>query len=87
MKRGDRVHDLGGQTVSEQLLDLVAPFTTAEGTRGPDLISPRQDLRIAPGKLSGSPHVVHTRLETRALAALAGSSCASCTSMIAGGMG
>jgi uncharacterized protein (DUF433 family) len=29
------------------------------------------DLRIVPGKLSGSPHVVHTRLETRALAALA----------------
>lgn len=57
--------------VSEELLDLIAPFPTAEGTRGPDLIAPRADLRIVPGKLSGSPHVVHTRLETRALAALA----------------
>jgi uncharacterized protein (DUF433 family) len=53
------------------LLDLISPFTTAEGTRGPDLIKPRVDLRIVPGKLSGAPHVVHTRLETRALAALA----------------
>jgi uncharacterized protein (DUF433 family) len=50
---------------------LIVPFTTAEGTRGPDLIAPRAELRIVPGKLSGSPHVVHTRLETRALAALA----------------
>ena len=45
-------------------------FSTAEGTRGPDLIRPRPELRIVPGKVSGSPHVVHTRLETRALAAL-----------------
>ncbi|MEO8840034.1 MAG: DUF433 domain-containing protein [Kofleriaceae bacterium] len=65
------VHDLSGQVVSEDLLDLIAPFSTSEGTRGPDLIAPRADLRIVPGKLSGSPHVVHTRLETRALAALA----------------
>jgi uncharacterized protein (DUF433 family) len=72
VKRGGWVHDLEGQTVSEPLLDLIVPFTTAEGTRGPDLISPRVELRIVPGKLSGSPHVVHTRLETRALAALAG---------------
>jgi uncharacterized protein (DUF433 family) len=71
VKRGGWVHDLEGQTVSEPLLDLIVPFTTAEGTRGPDLISPRVELRIVPGKLSGSPHVVHTRLETRALAALA----------------
>lgn len=72
VKRGESVHDLEGQTVSEQLLDLIAPFTTTEGTRGPDLIRPRVELRIVPGKLSGSPHVAHTRLETRALAALAG---------------
>ena len=30
----------------------------------------RDRLRIVPGRLSGSPHVVHTRLETRALFAL-----------------
>jgi uncharacterized protein (DUF433 family) len=71
VKHGERVADLEGQTVGEPLLDLIVPFTTAEGTRGPDLIAPRAELRIVPGKLSGSPHVVHTRLETRALAALA----------------
>lgn len=71
VKQPEGVHDLAGQVVSEELLDLIAPFSTSEGTRGPDLITPRVDLRIVPGKLSGSPHVVHTRLETRALAALA----------------
>jgi uncharacterized protein (DUF433 family)/DNA-binding transcriptional MerR regulator len=71
VKLGESVHDLEGQTVSEQLLDLIAPFATTEGTRGPDLFRPREELRIVPGKLSGSPHVVHTRLETRALSALA----------------
>jgi uncharacterized protein (DUF433 family) len=65
------VHNLNRQVVSDDLLDLIAPFTTAEGTRGPDLVTPRAELRIVPGKLSGSPHVAHTRLETRALAALA----------------
>ena len=71
IKADDGVQNLGGQLVSEDLLDLIAPFPTAEGTRGPDLVAPRAELRIVPGKLSGSPHVVHTRLETRALAALA----------------
>jgi uncharacterized protein (DUF433 family) len=70
LKQPRSVQDLSGQIVGEPLLDLIAPFTTSEGTRGPDLIKPRADLRIVPGKLSGSPHVVHTRLETRALAAL-----------------
>jgi uncharacterized protein (DUF433 family) len=71
IKADDGVQNLAGQLVSEELLDLIAPFPTAEGTRGPDLVAPRAELRIVPGKLSGSPHVVHTRLETRALAALA----------------
>jgi uncharacterized protein (DUF433 family) len=61
---------LEGQIGSEDLLDLVAPFSTAEGTRGPNLVEPRPELRIVPGKISGSPHIVRTRLETRALAAL-----------------
>jgi uncharacterized protein (DUF433 family) len=71
VKRSEKVLDLTGQVVGESLLDLISPFTTAEGTRGPDLIKPRGELRIVPGKLSGAPHVMHTRLETRALAALA----------------
>ena len=66
----DRPETLEGQLAHKDLLDLIAPFSTIEGTRGPDLIRPRPDLRIVPGKISGSPHVVHTRLETRALAAL-----------------
>ena len=59
-----------GQLVSDELLDLIAPFATREGSRGPDLIRPRPNLLIVPGKLGGSPHVEHTRLETRALSAL-----------------
>ena len=71
VKVDQRVQNLAGQVISEDLLDLIAPFPTVEGTRGPDLVTPRAELRIMPGKLSGSPHVVDTRLETRALAALA----------------
>ena len=71
MKKPDEnPQTLDGQLADQGLLDLVAPFSTSEGTRGPDLIKPRPELRIVPGKVSGSPHVVHTRLETRALAAL-----------------
>jgi uncharacterized protein (DUF433 family) len=64
-----RPETLTGQLTSD-ILDLIAPFSTAEGTRGPDLLRPRPELRIIPGKVSGSPHIVSTRLETRALAAL-----------------
>lgn len=64
------IQTLEGQLAHEDLLDLVAPFTTGEGLRGPNLVRPRPELRIVPGKLSGSPHVVGTRVETRALAAL-----------------
>jgi hypothetical protein len=35
------------------------------------LYRPRADIRIVPSKLSGSPHVFGTRVETRALAGLA----------------
>jgi uncharacterized protein (DUF433 family) len=59
-----------GQLEWGEVLDLIAPFSTLEGARGPDLYQPRPELRILPGKLSGSPHVVGTRVETRAIAAL-----------------
>jgi uncharacterized protein (DUF433 family) len=59
-----------GQHVRDDVLDLIAPFTTREGSHGPDLVRPRPRLLIVPGKLGGSPHVEHTRIETRALAAL-----------------
>lgn len=53
-------------------LDVTAPFDFAvlDGGRGPDLHAPRPNLRIVPGKLGGSPHILHTRLESQALAAL-----------------
>jgi uncharacterized protein (DUF433 family) len=55
---------------SNDLLHVTAPFVTVEGSLGPDLHAPRPLLRIVPGKLGGSPHVAHTRLESQALAAL-----------------
>lgn len=55
------------------LLEITAPFATGNGARGPDLRVPRPQLRIVPGKLGGSPHVVHTRLESQALWALVSS--------------
>jgi uncharacterized protein (DUF433 family) len=71
LRRPEGVQNLDGQLGEEALLDLIAPFETHEGTRGPDLVRPRPELRIVPGKLGGSPHVVGTRNETCALAALA----------------
>lgn len=55
----------------DELLSVTAPFKSREGSRGPDLHTPRPRLRIVPGKLGGSPHVAHTRLESQALGALA----------------
>jgi uncharacterized protein (DUF433 family) len=65
--------DLVGQAMfgDHESLNLVLPFQTAEGTKGPDLICPRPSLRIIPGKLGGEPHIARSRVETRALAALA----------------
>lgn len=60
-----------GQSILDGSLDVLRPFPTQEGTRGPDLVWPRRTLRIVPGKLAGSPHVHKTRIETIALAALA----------------
>jgi hypothetical protein len=64
----------GAQSILDaDMLDLLAPFASHEGLHGPDLSAPRPRLRIVPGKLGGSPHVVHTRLESQALGALADS--------------
>lgn len=56
---------------TEDLLRVTAPFRSVEGARGPDLRVPRPRLRIVPGKLGGSPHVAHTRLESQAVGSLA----------------
>lgn len=61
----------GEQLIKPELLDLMAPFQLLKGQDGPDLRQPRPRLRIIPGKLAGSPHIVNTRIETIAIGALA----------------
>jgi len=61
----------GARPLDADLLDLIEPFSTGQVTEGPNLQSPRPHLRIVPGKLAGSPHVVSSRIETVAIAALA----------------
>lgn len=65
--RRQRLLSLG----DSDFLAVTDPFQTAEGARGPNLHAPRPNLRIVPGKLGGSPHIVHTRVESQALGALA----------------
>lgn len=68
----DGTTDLRGQRTvpPEHALDLIAPFRELGG-EGPDLLRPRPHLRIVPTKVAGEPHVAHSRLTTRTLAALA----------------
>lgn len=54
-----------------EMFTISSEFTLLDGSSGPDLHAPRPELRIVPGKLSGSPHVVDTRLETSAVGSLA----------------
>jgi uncharacterized protein (DUF433 family) len=68
---GAALEALDGQLVEREVIDVLAPFATLEGARGPDLSMPRPQLRIVPRKLSGAPHVVDTRVETQAIQALA----------------
>src|SRR3954452_2674934 len=46
---GDATSDVRGQLVAGSMLDLLAPFTSGDGTSGPDLRRPRTHLRIVPG--------------------------------------
>lgn len=67
----DTVQTVEGQRpLDADWIDLIEPFSTWEGTRGPNLQAPKPHLRIVPGKLSGSPHIVNTRIETIAVSAL-----------------
>lgn len=67
----EAVHRQRAMRLGDEAFAVTNPFETSEGSRGPDLIRPRPRLRIIPGKLGGSPHVEHTRLESQALGALA----------------
>jgi uncharacterized protein (DUF433 family) len=58
------------QVQQEVMINLLSAYPFAGTLRGPDLIRPRDGLRIIPGKLSGEPHVEGTRIETRILWAL-----------------
>lgn len=60
----------GNQSVSANVLYVLAPFPTEHGHIGPDLVSPRPNLRIIPGKMGGEPHVKWTRIPSLAVAAL-----------------
>ncbi len=65
------VEDLSGQPpLSADLLDLLGPFDLL-GACGPDLVAPREHLRIVPARVAGEPHVAGSRLTTLSLAALA----------------
>jgi uncharacterized protein (DUF433 family) len=72
VRTADSVLDLRGQPalLPEDTLGLTAPFTDA-GMHGPDLVKPRPHLRIVPSKVSGEPHLEHSRITTQTLAALA----------------
>ena len=53
------------------VLDVLGPFDIEKGTWGPDLRQPMPHLRIVPGKVSGEPHLAHSRLTTQSVATLA----------------
>ena len=65
----DGVAGLDGQHALPGTLDLLGPFECGE-QRGPDLIRPRDNLRIIPGKVSGEPHLAGSRITTLVAAAL-----------------
>lgn len=69
---GDVVLNVDRQPVllQEGVLGLTAPFREGGGD-GPDLIRPRPHLRIIPSKVTGEPHIEHSRVTTQTVAALA----------------
>ena len=62
-------HDLSGQGVLTDWLDVLGPFGGTDHA-GPDLRRPRDHLRIVPGKCAGEPHLDGSRLTTMTVAAL-----------------
>jgi len=80
--RGGLVIDAGdalfaplGRGVAQMLAhiegtDLVDVWESSKGLVGPHLLEPGPTLRIIPGKLSGEPHVVDTRIPTKMLSSL-----------------
>ena len=58
-----------GQLSLVSMLDLLGPFGMGDH-HGPDLVRPRPSIRIIPGKVSGEPHLVGSRITTKSVAAL-----------------
>lgn len=69
IRRVDVTAELSGQ-VPMPFVDLIAPFSCEHAHEGPDLVRPRSDLRIVPGKVAGQPHIVRTRITSLAVRAL-----------------
>lgn len=67
----EATHDLSGQGVLSEWLDLLGPFEGADGA-GPNLRRPREHLRIVPSNCAGEPHLAASRLTTVTVAALTG---------------
>ena len=69
LRADDSYRSIDGQGRLADALDLLAPF--GDGSLGgPDLRRPRPLLRIVPGKCSGEPHLLGTRLTTTTIRAL-----------------
>ena len=66
---GDDVSRVDGQQPLAGMLDLLGPFES-DGRWGPDLVRPRPNLRIIPGRVSGEPHLAGSRITTQVAAAL-----------------
>ena len=55
----------GGQTTIPNTVDLLGTYGS-----GPDLLKPRPQIRIVPGKLHGEPHLLNTRISSATIYAL-----------------
>jgi uncharacterized protein (DUF433 family) len=72
IRAGGDILDLRRQPtlLPEEVLELTAPFNS-DGGHGPDLMRPRPHLRIVPARVSGEPHIEHSRLTSQTVGALA----------------
>ena len=57
-----------GQAALPGSFDLLGPFDLAD-RHSPDLLRPRPNLRIVPGRVSGEPHLAKSRITTLSAAA------------------
>ena len=71
LPRGPTDSTGSGRTSDGMSVGWHGPFAyDGDGRRGPDLVRPRPHLRIIPGRVSGEPHLVGSRITTQVAAAL-----------------